>query len=54
MYSYYLRNMLSLSANQISTLLSLYMRDTDVPLPTTKEVLLCNEKTTGEEVFLTF
>ena len=36
----------------LSTVLGIYMEDTTSSLPTFEEVLLCNEKTTAEEVSL--
>jgi hypothetical protein len=34
------------------TVLSLYMQDKHLPMPTYEEVLICNESTTAEEVTL--
>ena len=36
----------------LKTILSLYMEDQTLPLPTHEEVLICNEYTTDEEVTL--
>ena len=33
--------------------LSLYMEDSDLPMPTPEEMLICNHNTTTEEVYLT-
>ncbi|XP_019853235.1 PREDICTED: E3 ubiquitin-protein ligase RNF213-like [Amphimedon queenslandica] len=38
--------------NVLKTVLSLYMENKDLPLPTYEEVLICNEYTTAEEVNL--
>ena len=38
--------------NVLKTVLSLYMENKDLPLPTYEEVLICNESTTAEEVTL--
>ena len=32
--------------------LSLYMEDSDLPMPTPEEMLICNRNTTTEEVYL--
>ena len=41
-----------ITADVHKTVLSLYMENKDLPLPTYEEVLLCNESTTDEEVSL--
>ncbi len=46
--------LLLLADTVFRTVLSLYMQDTALPLPTFEEVLLCNEKTTSEEVLQVF
>ena len=38
------------SDNVLKTVLSLYMENPSLPLPTFEEVLICNEQTTEEEV----
>jgi hypothetical protein len=37
-------------AEVISTMMTIYMADSALPLPTKNEVLLCTESTTKEEV----
>lgn len=34
----------------LKTVLTLYMEDEDLPLPTLEEVLICNSSTTAEDV----
>ena len=41
-----------ITADVHKTVLSLYMENKDLPLPTYEEVLLCNKSTTSEEVSL--
>ena len=38
--------------NILQTVLMIYSKDVEMPLPTQEEVLICNEKTTAEEVVL--
>ncbi|XP_019863263.1 PREDICTED: E3 ubiquitin-protein ligase rnf213-alpha-like, partial [Amphimedon queenslandica] len=40
------------SAEILQTVLMIYSKDKEMPLPTQEEVLICNEKTTAEEVIL--
>ena len=40
------------TANVLKTVLTIYMENETLPLPTLEEVLICNSATTAEEVFL--
>ena len=41
-----------ISDNVLKTVLSLYMEDKAMPLPSLEEVLICTQQTTEEEVLL--
>ncbi len=43
---------MSISEDVLKTVLSLYMKDSSLPMPTHEEVLICTEHTTLEEVTL--